>query len=338
MMERIPFDALRELAVAALTVHGASPGVSAEVARALVTAEAEGNTVCGLVYLPIFCAHLDSGKMDGRAEPQVLERAPGAIEVDACHGFAHPAFAAGLPKLIVAARANGIAAMSVAHSYNALALSDPVVTLVEAGLIGLACSNAPASVACPGSKRPMFGTNPLAFGVPSADGEHIVFDQSSSAVSRTAVRMRAEKGESIPLGWAQDREGKPTTDAKQGYEGALLPSGGQKGANVAFMVEMLAAGLSGSSPSTRAGSLAIPDGPRPDLGQLVLAIDPGHFAGSAVASLAASLATGLRQDGLRPPGARRRESLTRSHTEGIPVSAPTLERVRLLARRPESSV
>lgn len=331
-MGHIAFDDLLAMARRALEVHGAAPAIATAVARALVEAEAEGNVVCGLVYLPIFCTHLRVGKVDGRAEPTVVRRAPGSVEVDAKHGFVQPAMAAGLPLLADAARQTGIAAMAVRRSYNALALSEPVSVLVDQGLVALACSNAPASVASPGGKRAIFGTNPIAFGAPCAAGPAVIFDQSTSAATRTEIRMRAARGESIPLGWAQDRDGQPTTDAKRGNEGALLPSGGQKGANIALMVEVLAAMLTGAAASTEAGTFGTPDGPPPGVGQLVIAIDPAQFSGAAVGRAVQGLADNLRADNLRMPGQRRRENLSRSRAEGVLISSDMHQEITRLAQ------
>lgn len=144
--------------------------------------------------------------------------------------------------------------------------------------------------------------------------------------------MRAARGESIPLGWTQDRDGLPTTDAKRGNEGALLPSGGQKGANIALMVEVLAAMLTGASASTEAGTFGTPDGPPPGVGQLVIAIDPAHFSGAAVGRAVQVLADNLRADNLRMPGQRRRENLARSRAEGVPIGSDMHQEIARLAQ------
>jgi len=302
-MERISIAVgrIEEVARAALLAHGATPANAAPVAHALALAEAEGNSVCGLFYLPHFCAHLGAGKVDGRAAPAVTV-AGAVIRVDAATGFAHPAFEAGLPALLHAARTQGLAAMSIANSYNALALGHFVRPLAAAGLIGLAMSNAPASVTAPGGRARLFGTNPLAFAVPRAGHPPVVVDQSMSAVTRTEVIRRAAAGTPLEPGWAQDAEGRPTTDAAAALDGALMPAGGQKGANIALLVEVLAAVLSGSALSPMASGLSVPEGGPPRLGQFVLAIDPARFDPGAMPLLQA-LAGQIGDAGLRLPGA-----------------------------------
>ena len=227
------------------------------------------------------------------------------MRVDAASGFAHPAIAAGLPVLTKLVRSSGIAALAVRNSYNCLALGHHVRPLADSGLIGICMSNAPASVSPPGAIRRLFGTNPFAFAVPTASGGAIVVDQSMSAVTKTAVIMRSQKGEPIPEGWAQDRAGNPTTDAATGLDGSLLPAGGQKGANIALLVEILAAALTGSHLSTQASSLGDNDGGPPWIGQFLIAINPQYFAGNAFAPAMEALVKEFDAAGVRMPGRQR---------------------------------
>jgi (2R)-3-sulfolactate dehydrogenase (NADP+) len=77
-------------------------------------------------------------------------------------------------------------------------------------------ANAPASVAPPGATHPLIGTNPIAFAAPVGEDEMVVADQSMSAVTKTEMLLRRDRGESIPLGWAQDRAGLDTDDPAEG--------------------------------------------------------------------------------------------------------------------------
>ncbi|MEP7456651.1 Ldh family oxidoreductase [Phyllobacterium sp. SB3] len=297
-------EEIERTALFALIAHGASVANAIPVARAIARAEAEGNSICGLFYLPIFCEHLDCGKVDGRAEPHVAVQAA-VIQVDGRSGFAHPTIEVGNTALAVAAQRYGIASMAVRNSYNCLALSHHVTPLAEQGLIGICMSNAPASVAPPGAIRRIFGTNPLAFAIPFAGQPPIVVDQSMSAVTKTEVILRRNRGDPIPLGWAQDKAGNAVTDAAAGLEGSLLPAGGQKGANVALLIEVLAAALTGSALSTQASAFGDNAGGPPGVGQFIIAIDPAHFAGQAFAASIGHLAAAFTEAGVRLPGRTR---------------------------------
>ena len=309
------------LAVAALLAHGANAAGAAATARAMCQAEAEGNGICGLYYLPIFCAQLAAGKIDGQAVP-VVQVQGAVVRVDAGTGFAHTAFEAGIPALVKAARAQGVAAMSITNSGNALAMGHFVRPLVEQGLIALATSNAPASVAAPGGPLPVFGTNPLAWAAPCNGAPPIVVDQSMSAATKTAVLMREAAGQPLEPGWAQDATGQPTLDAAAAF--ALLPAGGQKGANLALLVEVLSAVLPGACLSTQASGLGDAEGGPSRLGQFVLALDPGHF-GAGFAERTGALAGAFAGAGLRLPGAQY------AVADSFTVPAPLWAQVRELA-------
>lgn len=145
-------------------------------------------------------------------------------------------------------------------------------------MISIAATNAHAVIVPVAGGSPVYSTTPLAFGFPLGDAmPPVIIDQSSSATAYVNIVAAATAGRPIPEGWAVDGEGEPTSDANEALAGALLPFGGRKGANVALMVEMLAAGLSGGSWSLDAANFM--SGTRAPAGGLTLiAISPGAAA------------------------------------------------------------
>ncbi len=80
-----------------------------------------------------------------------------------------------------------------------------------------------------GSDRRL-STNPLAIGVPVAGGEPAILDITTSTVAEGKLMVALNKGEQVPAGWIIDKDGKPTTDPKDFYDGgALLTIGAHKG-------------------------------------------------------------------------------------------------------------
>lgn len=301
-MPKITYPALEEFAIQYLVDAGCSLQNASPVARSLVKSEIFGHKNHGLHYLAVFKKQLDAGRIDGQFIPVITKNEGGSIVVDAGFGFAHPAIELGTAALIKATRENGIAALAVTRSYNCLALGHHVLPLAKAGLIGFCSSNASASVALPGGTRPVFGTNPLAFAVPGEHGPSLLIDQAASVVARSELLVRMDKGESIPEGWAQDAEGNPTTDPAAGFAGAMLPFGGQKGANIALIVEILAAVLTGSNLSVEASPFGATEGDKSNVGQFIFAIDPAKFAGPAFQDKMTGLASIFSKEGLRLPG------------------------------------
>ena len=108
-----------------------------------------------------------------------------------------------------------------------------------------AATNGPALLAGSGSTKPVYCTNPMAFAAPVAGGPPLVIDQSSSATAFVNIRKAAEDGTRDPrrLGARRRRASRPPI-RQPAMKGALLAFGGNRGANIALMVEVLAAGLS----------------------------------------------------------------------------------------------
>lgn len=193
------------------------------VARALLGAELAGQAGHGLRRMPSYCAQALSGKVDGMAEPSAHEMRPGALRIDAANGFAYPAIEKALDWLPKAAKANGIAMAGIHRSHHCGVAGLTVEALAQKGLIGLLFANAPAAIAPWGGKKPLFGTDPIAFAAPLADGEPVVVDISLSKVARGKIMAAEQQGKPIPEGWALDADGNPTTDPSAAMKGTMVP-------------------------------------------------------------------------------------------------------------------
>ena len=303
-MAHVSLDQIEVTTKRALQAAGASESVSAEVAHAVRIAESKGNKICGLYYLESYCGQLKTGRINSTDTPEVHLDRPGAVRVDAKFGFAQTAFAAGLPAAVEAAKANGICGFSVEHSHTCTSLGYFTEQLARFGLLAIGATNATPRVAPPGGSKPLLGTNPIAMAVPDgAGGIAFQFDFSTSAVALGKITMAAAAGEEIPLGWAVDANGEPTTDPARALEGSLVSAGGYKGYGIGLMVEILGSALTGSNRSVDVPSLKSPQGPPHDLGQFYVVIDPSAYADQAFYSHLEALARSIADDpGSRLPG------------------------------------
>ena len=159
-------------------------------------------------------------------------------------------------------------------------------------------------------------------------------DLSLSEVARGKLMVAAKEGRAIPLGWALDAQGRPTTDPKAGLEGSMLPMGGAKGAMLALVVELLVTALTGAAMGFEASSFFVDEGNRPRLGQAFLVIDPDALAGRAtflerIETLVAEMA---KEPGVRLPGARRRALAEAAEARGVEIPAALLARARAARR------
>ncbi|SMX33037.1 Ldh family oxidoreductase [Octadecabacter ascidiaceicola] len=290
---------IEEVAKAAMIAHGAGAWQASEVARAVGRAEAFGNVICGLYYLESYCTQLKSGRVDGQVEPVVTRPKAGQVVADARFGFAQPAFSRGLPEAIEAARENGVATLAVAHAHTCTSLGFFTEQIAAAGLVGIGFTNASPVVAPPNGNKAVIGTNPISMSLPDG-GMH--WDFSTSAVALGKITMAKAAGESIPLGWAVDVNGEPTTNPEEALKGALVSAGGYKGWGFGLMAEVLAAGMTGSVNSLDVSGLKLPDGKPHDLGQFYILMEPGEDFGERLARVAQAVA---EQDGARIPGQDR---------------------------------
>lgn len=317
MTGRVTLDDVERLAHEALIKAGAAEHQARPVARSIRRAEADDMRSVGLGFLPLYLAHLRSGRVNGAAVPTARLSRPAAIAVDAGHGFAHPAFDAGMDALVAAAGACGMAGMAVTRSYSIGVLGHPVEDVAMRGLVGLAFTNAPPNMAAWGGKRKIFGTNPLALAVPRVGSPPFVVDQASTVTTRVALVAAAAAGRPIPETWAFDANGVPTMDPAEALKGSMAPFGGAKGANVALLVEIFAAVLAGANLSMDAHPYGSAAGPPPGVGQFVMAFDPDAFAPGFAARLE-RLASAVAQDGgARMPGDRRLAARARAEREGV---------------------
>jgi len=117
----------------------------------------------------------------------------------------------------------------------------------KAGMIGMAMANDTPSMAVPGSRTGVLGTNPLAYAVPAGQQDPIFLDIASSAVAGGKIRIAQARGQKVPDTWLVDPEGVPTTDPfAYPHQAALVPFAGHKGYGIAMLIETLSGVLSGA--------------------------------------------------------------------------------------------
>jgi (2R)-3-sulfolactate dehydrogenase (NADP+) len=332
-MPRIDLAALEALAVRALAGAGANPAMAASTARALVAADAQGMASHGVSRVPQYAGFLKNGRADGAAVPAIAHAKGGAVLVDANDGLAFPACALAVEEAVRRAREHGIAIAAVTHSHHFGVAALHLAPVAAAGMVGFAFGNSPAAMPMTGGKRALFGTNPIAAVFPRRAGAPVVIDLSLSEVARGKIMVAAQKGEAIPAGWALDRDGNPTTDARAALEGMMLPAGGTKGAMLALMVELLVVALTGAQFGFEADSFFVAAGNRPRIGQAFLVIDPGALAGSETyfARVETLLAAMLADDGVRVPGYRRDALAATAQAQGVEIPEALLAQLRVLA-------
>ena len=325
-------DEATELCSRALTAAGTLETNASIVSKALVRGEIDGHKGHGLSRLPSYVAQVRTGKVNGTAMPSLEDVKPGLIRVNAAFGFAYPAIQLALPELQDRTVKTGIAAAAIYHSHHFGVAGHPCEDLARRGLIAFVYGNSPKAIAPTGSREKVLGTNPIAFGAP-LDGDPLVIDFAVSTVARGKILAARQQGQPIPEGWAIGPDGRPTTDPDVALRGSMLPIGGAKGAALALMVEVMSACLAGAALGVEASSLFEADGPSPDLGQVIVAIDGAALSAGSFSSRLRALADVYRNlEGARFPGLGRLENRRRAAREGLLVPAVLAREIRALAR------
>lgn len=334
-MATLNLDALQQLATEALQGAGASPEMARHTARALAYAEAQGIASHGMSRVPFYATHLRNGRADGAAVARVVHERGGAVLVDAGDGLAFPACALAIEEAIARARSHGVSYAGVRNSHHFGVAAYHLDAVARAGMVGLAMGNSPAAMPAWGGKRPLFGTNPVAAAFPRRDAAPLVVDLSLSEVARGKLMVAAREGREIPLGWALDANGQPTTDPKAGLAGSMMPMGGAKGAMLALVVELLACALTGAQFGFEADSFFTEAGNRARIGQAFLVIDPGALAGNEVylERVETLVAAMLDDEGVRLPGQRRDALAAEAGSRGVTVPDALINEMQSLAGR-----
>lgn len=319
-MPQLSIDELLRLAARALRRAGATRAMARSTVDALIAAEGEGLAGHGLSRVALYCEHLRQGRADGKARPRLVNRKGGTCLVDARGGLAFLACALAVKQAIARARRYGIAFAGITNSHHFGAAAYHLAPVAQAGLVGLAFTNSPAAINAWGGKRPFYGTNPIAAIFPRRNAAPVIIDLSLTEVLRGKIMLYAKEGKPIPPGWAVDKDGKPTTDARAALTGSLFAIGGVKGTMLALIVELLCVALTGAAFSFENDSYFEP-GNKPRIGHAFLVIDPGALVGSEgyFSRLEALIETMLADEGVRLPGARRHLAAAKTQASGLEI-------------------
>ena len=318
--EEVSLDDLDALVLRALVRAGADADNARAIADTVMEAERDGTASHGVFRVSGYAAAIEKGLINGRAVPRFLPAPGAAVIVDGDRGSASCAYRIALPALAEKAEAEGAAVLALRNAAHYAALWHEVEFLAARGLAAFACTANFPYVAPHGGQRPFFGTNPIAFAFPRSNAAPVVFDFAVSTVSRGSIQIALRDGATMPAGVGIDRDGRPTRDPAAILAGAQTAFGEHKGAALALMVELLAAGIVGDVFSDEAEAEAIAGGV-PVGGVFVLALSPERLGGPDALSRAEAFLGRLEAEpGARLPGARRHARRNSSAPYVVPAS------------------
>ena len=306
----LTLNEILDLAKKTLLTNGCDDETASILAELIMKAERDGSLSHGLFRLPAYVSGLKSGKINGKARPEVKKISPSVIKVLGNNCLAPMVLNKGLPELIRTAKENGVAVLAINNSHHMAAMWPETETVAEAGLVAFACTSYKPAVAPAGAIKPLFGTNPISFAWPRPGKTPVVFDMATASMAMGEVQVAKREGHKVPLGTGLTKEGKETTDPGEIADGGvLLPFGGYKGSGIAMMVELLAGALVGDNFSFETAAKDNNDGGPPSGGEFILAISPEKISCSGWDKHADEFFNKMKSmEGVRLPGERRHKN------------------------------
>ena len=250
----ISIDNLSEFCVGALRNCGVGEADSRVTAEILTTTDAWGVFTHGTKALRGYLRRLRSGGLAPRGVPSVATEGPGwaLVDGDSSLGMVTSTYAMDLA--VGKARHTGLGYAGVRNSCHFGAAGAYAAQAARSGFIGLAMANDIPSVASPGSRGAVTGSNPLAYACRRWH-RPLMLDMSIATVAGGKVYAARERGEPIPATWLIDDQGWPTDDPQAYPEhSTLTPAAGHKGFGLALLIETLAGALTGAAMTARVGS------------------------------------------------------------------------------------
>jgi len=280
------------------------------LADLIMKAERDGSLSHGLFRLPAYVAGLKSGKINGKARPEIKKISQSVIKVLGNNCLAPIVLSIAIPELIKATKENGIAVLAINNSHHMAAMWPETEMIAEQGLVAFACTSYKPAVAPAGATKPLFGTNPISFAWPRNGKTPVVYDMATASMAMGEVQVAKREGHKVPLGTGLTSDGKATTDPGEIADGGvLLPFGGYKGSCIAMMVELLAGALVGDNFSYETAEKDNNDGGPPSGGEFILAISPEKLSGNDWNKHSNEFFDKMKSmDGARLPGERRHKN------------------------------
>lgn len=341
-VRRIAYGDLVRFTRGALIAAGVPPAIADVEAEIAAEVDLCGVHTHGVKLLRMTVENVRKGITDPAPVLQTVAEYPASALLETNRGIGRYTSAAGMDMAIARASAYGIGSTVIrgvahwgrGHSY--------ALRAARAGMIGLAFTNAFANFPAWGTRVPSLGNNPMAIGIPSADGEEpVVLDLAMTQAAIGRVQEAAAHGERVPRGWGLNEDGHPTEDPGEILASRrFLPMGEHKGSGLAFVTDLLTAGLAGGLLCFEQGTAGRPTDSVGGSTKLFIAIRPfGDWLGGRVEALKAHLKgvpPAPEQGEAQWPGEGSFRRRVQYLTRGIPLPAGLAAELEALGR--ESSV
>jgi len=341
---RICAERLRAFVTRAYVAVGVPQADAGTIAELQVRADMRGSQGHGVFRLPQYIRRIRAGAVNVKPRIAIERERAGTALVDGSNGMGHLVMRFAAETAIAKAKVAGVGWVGAKMSNHAGPAALYAMMPLEAGMIGLYLAVGNANHLAPwGGLDMLLSTNPIAVAVPANEEPPIVLDMATTVAAYGKVKTAAQRGESMPVGWMIDREGRPLTDPKRASEGLLLPLGGMeagfKGYGMSLVFGLLAGTLNGAAMGREVIDFNADDGSVTNTGHAIVAIDPAAFGDAGefrarVDALVREMRTSTRLPGIKRiwmPGEQSHYRYQESLRDGIALSVPLAESLAKLA-------
>ncbi len=340
-MPYLKAEQIEKVAFHLLAAAGAPQEHSQIVAEHLMHNNLAGHDSHGVIRIIQYLRQIKEGVIIPQARPEIIYESAGTAQVDGHYGFGQVAAKFSTELAIKKAKGNGVSCVAVRNlghigrlgAYTEIAARQGCAAILFCGTGGLVPYQAPFG----GTQRKL-GTNPIAIAFPGLGGEIFSSDFATTVCAEGKIRVHLARGAKLPDGWILNKEGQPSNDPKDFYDGGtILPLGGSvghKGYCLAFMTDLLASVLSVNG---------FPGRPNKQFsnGSLIIAIDIEKFIPLTTAQTEASLMANFIKDtpiaeGFAQvfyPGEKEAISRDVRRKKGIEIEEETWKQIKNLAQQ-----
>jgi LDH2 family malate/lactate/ureidoglycolate dehydrogenase len=331
-------DILRSLATDIASAAGVERADAAILAGSLVAADLSGTSTHGLSRLAIYVKRIQKGLIDPKAALKVDRQRAATLAIDAGNGLGQVQAWRTLERMIPMARTAGVASATIRNSQHFGAVSYYCNRAADENMILIATTNCEPAMSPQGGSEAFFGTNPIAASFPTGKGFHVKVDLATSLIARGNIIAAQKAQKPIPVGWALDPKGNPTTDASAALLGTVLTMAGHKGYALAVMVEALSSVLSGAAVGPEIGSMYKNLDRKQDVGHFFCLLDIDAFIDvPEFKARMDDMIDRIKSCRKRPdveeilvPGERSARTMRENAERGVKIDASTLKELRQL--------
>ena len=275
---RVPAAQLAEFVARAFVAAGLPQPDAQAVAGLMVEADLRGSDTHGVIRLPLYVRRLRAGGINAKPNIRLVSDRASVALIDGDNGLGHLVIRRAAAVAIEKATATGIGWVGARMSNHAGPAALYATMPLAHDMVGLYFAVGSNNHLPPwGGSESLLGTNPMAVAVPALEEPPIVLDMAPTVAAYGKVRLKAQRGEAMPIGWMIDRQGKPLTDPKRADEGHLLPIGDYKGYGLSLIIALLAGALNRAAVGREVIDFVKETGKATNTGQAIMALSIEAF-------------------------------------------------------------